>query len=202
MPARGYHHGDLRRALVDVGAHLVREAGPPALSMAEASRRAGVSVAAPYRHFPDREALAAAVAARGYDEMGAQLRRAMHGAPTPQERLARAVEGYVAWAAANRGTFALLFGSGLDKRRHPELLASAQAVLALLHEPARSLSAGAEDRALALATAVGVLGHGYATLLLDGSLGTDDAAAARAADAAARAARALLRGRRELTAAG
>jgi hypothetical protein len=60
------------------------------------------------------------------------------------------------------------------------------------------LASGAEDRALALATAVGVLGHGYATLLLDGSLGTDPGAAARAADTAARAARALLRGRREL----
>jgi AcrR family transcriptional regulator len=202
MPARGYHHGDLRRALVDVGAALVREAGPPALSMAEASRRAGVSIAAPYRHFPDREALAAAVAARGYDEMGAGLARAMDGAATPQERLARAVEGYVAWAAANPGTFALLFGSGLDKRRHPELLAAAQGVLALLLEPARSLAAGGEDRAGALATAIGVLGHGYATLLLDGSLGTDDAAAARAADTAARATRALLRGRRELTAEG
>jgi hypothetical protein len=126
----------------------------------------------------------------------------MDGAATPQERLARAVEGYVAWAAANPGTFALLFGSGLDKRRHPELLAAAQGVLALLLEPARSLAAGGEDRAGALATAVGVLGHGYATLLLDGSLGTDDAAAARAADTAARATRALLRGRRELTAEG
>ncbi len=200
MPTRAYHHGDLRRALVDVGAALVAESGPPGLSMAEASRRAGVSIAAPYRHFPDREALAAAVAARAYGEMGTSLARAMDGATSPQERLARAVEGYVSWAAASPGAFALLFGSGLDKRRHPELHAAAQDVLALLLEPARRLAPGGEDAALALATAAGVVGHGYATLLLDGSLGTDPEAAGRAADAASRAARALLRGRRELTA--
>src|SRR6188474_3506406 len=71
--ARPYHHGDLRQALVDAAIDLLREEGPEALTLRGAARAAGVSQAAPYRHFKDRRALVAAVA----DDCFRRLRLAM-----------------------------------------------------------------------------------------------------------------------------
>src|SRR5215470_4643684 len=74
-PARKYHHGDLRRALVDAALAIVERAGPGALSLRELARRAGVSHAAPYRHFESREALLAALATEGFLGLGAEMVR-------------------------------------------------------------------------------------------------------------------------------
>src|SRR6185369_3293046 len=71
-----YHHGDLRNALLAAGRALLAEGGTPALSLREAARRAGVSHAAPYRHFASREALLAAIAEGGFVALAAELERA------------------------------------------------------------------------------------------------------------------------------
>ena len=67
---RGYHHGNLREALVEAALALIGETGPAGLTIAEAARRAGVSPGAPYRHFRDAEALLAEVALRGFERRG------------------------------------------------------------------------------------------------------------------------------------
>ncbi|MGH7075777.1 MAG: TetR/AcrR family transcriptional regulator, partial [Stellaceae bacterium] len=73
---RGYHHGNLREALVDAAVALIAELGPSGFTVAEAARRAGVSPAAPYRHFRDAEALLAEIALRGYERFGDMLAKA------------------------------------------------------------------------------------------------------------------------------
>lgn len=115
----GYHHGDLRAALVASTRALVEAKGPDHFSVAEAARAAGVSTAAPYRHFKDRDELLAAVCldamARHHDQMVAAL------APVPPatpERIKRLGEVYVAFARAEPAMFRLSFGS----RQKPEAL--------------------------------------------------------------------------------
>ncbi len=99
---RGYHHGNLREALVEAAAALIAEKGPAGFTIAEAARLAGVSPGAPYRHFRDAEALLAEVALRGFRRFSEALTRAWNnGRPRPPpcafEALGRA---YLAFARA------------------------------------------------------------------------------------------------------
>src|SRR5256885_12884743 len=91
---RSYHHGNLREALISAALDLIAQKGPAGFTFAEAARAAGVSPAAPYRHFRDRDALMADVARRGFERFSTELARAWdNGRPDPLrafERLRRA----------------------------------------------------------------------------------------------------------------
>src|ERR1700687_2992314 len=89
-----YHHGDLRAALVRAAMELLEESGETALSLRAVARCAGVSPAAPYRHYADREALVSAIAAVGYRELAERL-AAAHPSPSTTEELPRVAGGYV-----------------------------------------------------------------------------------------------------------
>src|SRR4051794_35016050 len=129
MSRRAYHHGDLRAALVDATLVLVAENGISRFSVAEAARRSGVSISAPYRHFADRDALLAAAAVRGYEELLERFRSATSDLAAPAERAAAVSAAYVRFAAERRPLFELLFGAGLGKHRYPQLEAAAAAGL-------------------------------------------------------------------------
>ena len=193
-----YHHGDLRAALIDTAIDLIGEHGVRGFSLAEASRRLGVTVAAPYRHFADRDELLAAVAARAYEVLGATLLTDVVGTASPADRLAAAAGAYVRFAADNRPLFQALFGAGLDKSRHPELEQAAQPLAEALLDPVRALSGGDEDAAQALGYAVIATAHGYAVLLQDGAFGHTDDATDLAAEAATKTTQALIAGRQAL----
>jgi AcrR family transcriptional regulator len=107
-PPAPYHHGDLKRALVAAALGLVAEKGPQGFTMTEAAKRAGVSVAAPYRHFADRDALLAEVAAQGFVLLGEALDRVR--VRSPREHLIRLCRGYVKWALANPDYYRVMFG--------------------------------------------------------------------------------------------
>ena len=92
-----YHHGDLRAACVGAALELLEEGGARALSLRAVARRAGVSPAAPYRHYADREALVSAVAAVGYRELAERL-AAAHPAPSTPDQLASVGVAYVQFA--------------------------------------------------------------------------------------------------------
>ncbi|HEX7311285.1 MAG TPA: helix-turn-helix domain-containing protein, partial [Gaiellaceae bacterium] len=94
-----YHHGDLKAALVDGALELIAERGAQGFSVAELSRRVGVTVAAPYRHFADREELLAAVAVRALREFGQALATQAPEEEPPEQRLAAMAGGYVRFAA-------------------------------------------------------------------------------------------------------
>jgi AcrR family transcriptional regulator len=192
-----YHHGDLRAALIDTTVELLGERGVQAFSMAEASRRLGVAVAAPYRHFADRGALLAAVAVRAARLLGERMEREAGPGPAPQ-RLAAAARAYVRFAADQRALFQALVGAGLDKSRYPEVEEAARASIQAFVSPAAALLPGDAPAAARLASAVAATAHGHAVLLLDGAFGHGEQAAGVAAGQAAAAALALADGRARL----
>ncbi len=164
----GQHHGDLRNALLAAAVELVGEAGPRGFTMAEAARRAEVSVAAPYKHFPDRDALLAALAAQGYRQQREQFHAAVSRAKTAQEQLVAAAVAYLDFAVQHRPLFEVMFGAGLDKAAHPDLAAAGGEVLAELLPACTELEPAAPEQLL---VAVAALAHGHAVYLLDGALG-------------------------------
>ncbi|HEX4831487.1 MAG TPA: helix-turn-helix domain-containing protein [Trebonia sp.] len=192
-----YHHGDLRAALIDTTIDLLGERGVQAFSMAEASRRLGVAVAAPYRHFADRDALLAAVAVRAGGLLGERMEREAGPGPAPQ-LLAAAARAYVRFAADQRPLFQALVGAGLDKTRYPEIEEAARRSIQAFMSPAATLLPGDAAAAARLASAVAATAHGHAVLLLDGAFGRGEQAAGIAAGQAAAAALALADGRARL----
>jgi AcrR family transcriptional regulator len=167
-----YHHGDLRSALVDAGLAILAEGGDPAgLSLREAARRAGVSAMAPYRHFADKDALLAAIAAIGFERL-AEAQRVADAAPSPAAAMKAQGVAYVAFALDNPALFRLMFGSARPSMGHEVLAAAAQSSFDLLVSRVLSLSppAGVKgcdmDRVLAHWSLV----HGLAMLAVDGQL--------------------------------
>jgi AcrR family transcriptional regulator len=106
----GYHHGDLRAGLVEAARALVEENGPEKLSLSDACRAAGVSTAAPYRHFPDKDALLFAVAQEGMERQAAMMREAAARHPLGSEAAIAAIgRAYVDFALREPGVFKLMF---------------------------------------------------------------------------------------------
>jgi len=108
--AKPYHHGDLRRVLVDAAMQLVGEGGPEAVSVREAARRAGVSPGAPFRHFPSRDALMQAVAEEAQRRFRAEIEHALAGAPAsdPLGRFRCLGLAYLRWAMRNPTHFEII----------------------------------------------------------------------------------------------
>ena len=120
--AKPYHHGDLKAALIDGAVELIAERGVRRFSVAELSRRLGVTVAAPYRHFANRDELLAAVAVRALHAFREALAAQSSVSDPPEQRLAAMAAGYVRFAAQQPALFEVVFGVGLEKKkRHAEL---------------------------------------------------------------------------------
>jgi len=164
LTEKSYHHGELSTALVSAALALLAEDGADAVSLRAVARRAGVSAMAPYRHYPDKEALLAAVAARGFDGLREALRAADDAAPPRQALTAQAV-AYVRYALDNPALFRLMFGL---KRlgTHPELAAAGEAAYAVLAARVAAEPGGADREARTLGC--WSLVHGLASLFLDG----------------------------------
>jgi AcrR family transcriptional regulator len=190
-----YHHGDLRTALIDTAVELIGERGVRGFSLAEASRRLGVAVSAPYAHFADREALLAAVTVRAFELFREAVVPEMEAFSDPADQLAALARAYLRFAAHNRALFQVLYEPGLDKATYPEIEAAERPLDEAFLGCVRALSDGDEARAEDLATAVEASAHGHALRLLDSSSGRDEAAVERAAERAARATLALIEGR-------
>lgn len=196
-PGKGgrYHHGDLRAALIDTAIEVIGERGVRGFSVAEASRRLGVAVSAPYAHFADRDELLAAIAVHAYRLLYAELGPATEHFRGPADRLAAMARGYVRFAAAHRPLFEVLYEAGLDKARHPELEAAERPLTDAFMACVRALSDGGDAQPEDLATAVEATAHGHVMLLLDSGSGQEGQAVEVAAERAARAALALIESR-------
>jgi AcrR family transcriptional regulator len=161
-----YHHGDLRAALVRAAMELLEESGETALSLRAVARCAGVSPAAPYRHYADREALVSAVSAVGYRELAERL-AAAHPSPSTPAQLARVATAYVQFALERPALFRVMFGEPCDRDNDERSAATAAVsdyVRAIVERTFR------RGDAEALATAIWALVHGLAFLHLDGKL--------------------------------
>ncbi|MBI5629115.1 MAG: TetR/AcrR family transcriptional regulator, partial [Candidatus Rokubacteria bacterium] len=131
-----YHHGNLRRALPDAAIEIVETQGAEALTLRAAARRAGVSQAAPYRHFADKRTLLAAAAEEGFRALTEAMRQATtaHG-DEPLGRFRALGLSYIRFAVSHPAHFRVMFGREIaDKSAHPDLLDAAAVTFGLLVE--------------------------------------------------------------------
>lgn len=170
---RGYHHGNLREALVEAALDLIREKGPAGFTFAEAARAAGVSPAAPYRHYRDRDALVADVAKRGFEAFSAALAKAWDGGrPTPVEAFKRVGAAYLKFAGDEPAYFSAMFESGLPLADYPEVRAEGDRAFAVLREACEAviatMPAARRPPPLMMALHIWSLSHGIAALFARG----------------------------------
>ncbi len=154
---RTYHHGDLRAALVQAALDLLEKQGPEGVVLREVARRAGVSHNAPYRHFPSREALLAALAAEGFRAFARQM------ASASAQSMG---EAYVAFALERPQLFRLMFGGSVKLASDPALATAARGAYEGLVAAFRDRGDVADPQIAA--AAAWSLVHGLAHLLLDG----------------------------------
>jgi AcrR family transcriptional regulator len=168
----GYHHGNLRNALLTAARALLEERGPSALSLREIARRVGVSAPSAYHHFPSLDAIAVGLAEQGAAEMAECLKAAPGGG---RSRLMSIGEAYVAFARANPALYRLMFGEGFATASR-----SGRAVRELRQRSSDTIRAALADRlpeselpvaALFLSSVV----HGLALLMIDGQVEPKDA---------------------------
>jgi AcrR family transcriptional regulator len=166
---RGYHHGNLKEALLRAALELIAEKGPAGFTFAEAARWAGVSPAAPYRHFRDRDELMASVALRGFEQFEVALRRAWNsGRPDVLTALDRFDKAYLGFARAEPAYYSAMFEAGIPAAASPELRDAGERAFAVLREAADALCAQMppKDRPPALMVALHLwsMAHGVASL--------------------------------------
>ncbi|GAB2519781.1 TetR/AcrR family transcriptional regulator [Nocardia heshunensis] len=165
-PSTSYHHGDLPATLLRAAIELLEADGAAGLSLRAVARHAGVSTAAPYRHYADREALLSAVAAVGYRELAAQL-LAAHPSPTSPDDLATIAIAYIRFALDRPALFRVMFAEPCNPA-DPDRVAATEAISAYVKMIVQqSFPTVDPDN---LATAVWALVHGLAFLHMDGKL--------------------------------
>ena len=173
---RGYHHGNLREALIAAALNLIAEKGPAGFTFAEAARAAGVSPAAPYRHFRDREALLVDVARRGYEQLTARLAKAWdEGRPDPFTAFENVGRAYLAFARDEAAYYAAMFESQLPPDATPEFARAADDAFGVLRRAAEVLIArlpeGKRPPVMMVSLHVWSMAHGIASLFARGDAG-------------------------------
>jgi AcrR family transcriptional regulator len=172
-PGRGYHHGNLREALIEAAAQLIMENGPKGVTLSEAARMAGVSPAAPYRHFRDRGNLMAAVARRGFGQFADALERAWdNGTGSPLQALTRIGMAYLDFARREPAYYTVMFDAGAAQEADPELTREGDRAFGVLRDAAAAVHATLPEarRAppLMMALHIWSMAHGIAALFLYG----------------------------------
>ena len=166
---RGYHHGNLKEALIRAALQLIAEKGPAGFTFAEAARFAGVSPAAPYRHFRDRDDLLADVARRGFEQFADALTKAWDdGRPDPMTAFERMGRAYLAFARTEPAYYSAMFEAGIAPNTSAELSAAGDRAFATIRTASERIIArlppGRRPPSLMVALHVWTLSHGIASL--------------------------------------
>ena len=166
---RGYHHGNLKEALVRAALELIAEKGPAGFTFADAARFAGVSPAAPYRHYRDRDALLADVARRGFDEFASALSKAWDdGRPDVLVAFDRVGKAYLDFAKREPAYYSAMFEAGVPVDADPQLREAGDRAFGVLREAAEKLvalmPANGRPPALMVALHIWSMAHGIASL--------------------------------------
>lgn len=166
---RGYHHGNLKEALVRAALELIAEKGPAGFTFADAARWAGVSPAAPYRHFKSREELIADVARRGFELFTAALEKAWgDGKPDQMTAFNRLGKAYLDFARDMPAYYSAMFEAGVALDTDPQLRAASENAFAVLRAAAERLVASmpvnTRPPALMVALHIWSMTHGVASL--------------------------------------
>ncbi len=175
MPEKTYHHGDLKNALIAAGIDILAKEGMGGLSLRKAARKAGVSHAAPYAHFTDKQALIAAIATDGHSKIYARLASVMEQYPgDPLRQLIEIAWSYIEFGLQEADHFRVMFSGAVEKERdYPALVEITGKNFGLVRQltvrcqAAGILAPGDPDLA-----AVGMWGlvHGFVSLLLEGQI--------------------------------
>jgi AcrR family transcriptional regulator len=171
---RGYHHGNLKEALLQAALGLIKEKGPAGFTFADAARMAGVSPAAPYRHFRDRDELISSVAQRGFEQFEVLLSRAWDdGRPDTLAAFERVGKAYLAFARQEPAFYSAMFESGLPADLNPALMAAGERAFGIVRAAAERLAALAppgvpRPPALMMALHIWSMSHGVASLFARG----------------------------------
>jgi AcrR family transcriptional regulator len=173
---RKYHHGSLREALIKAARELIKEKGPAGFTFADAARSAGVSPAAPYRHFRDRDALMADVAREGFERFAAMLATGWaNGMPDPVTAFYNIGRAYLSFARSEPAYYAAMFESGISPDSNPELRAASERAFAVLRAAAdqmvAQLPAAGRPPALMMSLHIWSMAHGIASLFGRGDSG-------------------------------
>jgi AcrR family transcriptional regulator len=176
---RGYHHGNLKEALIRAALELIAKKGPAGFTFAEAARWAGVSPAAPYRHFRDRDELLADVARRGFEQFAAALERAWDGGrPEPFAAFERVGKAYLEFARKEPSYYSAMFEAGVPLDANPEFREAGDRAFNVLRAATETLiatmPAGRRPPVMMMALHIWALSHGIASLF-----GRGDAASRR-----------------------
>jgi len=169
-PSRGtYHHGDLKEALIRAALALIAEKGPAGFTFAEAARVAGVSAAAPYRHFRDRDDVIADVARRGFERFESALAKAWDGGrPDPLTAFQRLGKAYLAFAREEPAYYSAMFEAGIAPDADPALAQAGERAFAVLREASQALCMlvpiPQRPPPLMMALHIWALAHGVASL--------------------------------------
>ncbi|MDQ7263468.1 TetR/AcrR family transcriptional regulator [Paracoccus sp. PS-1] len=177
MARSSYHHGNLRQALVEATVRLIEENGPQAFTLAEAARLAGVSAAAPYRHFTGREDLLEEVARQGFEEFAERLETAFdEGRPRPLTAFLRMGQEYLSFAAERRGFYIAMFESGISIAGNAGLSQASERARGILVRGAEALfaqlPAGRRPPPGMVADHIWALSHGVVELFGRGKPGS------------------------------
>ncbi len=170
---RGYHHGNLREALIQAARQLIAESGLEGVTLSEVARMAGVSPAAPYRHFKDRANLVTALATQGFTLFADTLEQAWNnGGGGPLSALMRIGTAYIDFARRQPAFYVAMFESGIDHGSNPDLSHQSNRAFGVLRDAAAAMHATLpEDRRappLMIALHVWTMAHGIASLFLRG----------------------------------
>ena len=166
---RGYHHGNLREALIRAALELIARKGTAGFTFAEAARFAGVSPAAPYRHFRDRDELMASVALRGFEQFEAALARAWdEGRPDAFTALDRLGKAYLEFARGEPAFYSAMFEAGVPVGANPSLREASERAFGVLRGAAdkvcATMPAAGRPPALMVALHIWTMAHGVASL--------------------------------------
>ncbi len=170
---RSYHHGNLREVLLEAARKLIEQYGPAGFSLTEAARLAGVSPAAPYRHFKDREALLAEVAQHGFERFAARLDMAWNnGIPTPLSAFENLGRAYLAFAREEPASYAVMFEAGLHPGDGATYKAAADRAFNVLQRAAtalcQTLPPDRRPPVKLMSLHIWALSHGVADLFVEG----------------------------------
>jgi len=176
MTARGYHHGNLREAMIATALGLIAARGPGSFTLAEVARAVGVSGAAPYRHFKDRNALIADIARQGFERFASELRAAWaQGRPHPIRAVENCGRAYLAFARREPAFYAAMFEPGFPLEDDPALLAASERAFLVLRQAAEvatsAMPAKGRPPAAMVALHIWSLCHGVASLFIEGPSG-------------------------------
>lgn len=173
---RGYHHGNLREALIQAALDLIAAKGPAGFTFAEAARAAGVSPAAPYRHFRDRDELMADLARQGFERFEALLANAWaEGRPDIFTAFYNIGKAYLAFARTEPAYYSAMFEAGIPLDDYAELRQAGDRAFAILRTAAEALCqtvpAAGRPPAMMMALHVWSMSHGIASLFARGDAG-------------------------------